>query len=71
MKGVKMRMKTVGLVSWASSRGAGSQGRAVALAPLLRLAMDGHQVSAELYEGAWTDVGTPARLAELNQPLTN
>jgi MurNAc alpha-1-phosphate uridylyltransferase len=47
------------------------QGRAVALAPLLRLAMDLHQVSAELYEGAWTDVGTPARLAELNQPLTN
>ena len=47
------------------------QGRAVALAPLLRLAMDSHQVSAELYEGAWTDVGTPARLAELNPPLTN
>lgn len=47
------------------------QGRAVALAPLLRLAMDSHQVSAELYTGAWTDVGTPARLAELNQPLTN
>ena len=47
------------------------QGRAVALAPLLRLAMDQQQVSAELYEGAWTDVGTPARLAELNQPLSN
>ena len=47
------------------------QGRAVALAPLLRLAMDQQQVSAELYEGAWTDVGTPARLAELNPPLTN
>jgi MurNAc alpha-1-phosphate uridylyltransferase len=38
-----------------------------ALAPLLRAAMDNEQVSAELYEGAWTDVGTPARLAELNQ----
>ena len=37
-----------------------------ALAPLLRAAMDNQQVSAELYEGAWTDVGTPARLAELN-----
>ena len=47
------------------------QGRAVALAPLLRLAMDQQQVSAELYPGAWTDVGTPARLAELNQPLSN
>ena len=42
-----------------------------ALAPLLRAAMDRGQVSAELYEGDWTDVGTPARLAELNQTLTN
>ena len=40
-----------------------------ALAPLLRAAMDRQQVSAELYEGDWTDVGTPARLAELNQTL--
>ncbi|MEO8015485.1 MAG: N-acetylmuramate alpha-1-phosphate uridylyltransferase MurU [Polaromonas sp.] len=45
-----------------------SQGLAVALAPLLRAAMDRQQVSAEIYAGAWTDVGTPARLAELNQP---
>ena len=44
------------------------QGRKAPLAPLLRLAMDNQQVSAELYQGAWTDVGTPARLAELNQP---
>ena len=38
-----------------------------ALAPLLRAAMDNQQVSAELYQGAWTDVGTPARLDELNK----
>ena len=38
-----------------------------ALAPMLRAAMDNHQVSAELYTGPWTDVGTPQRLAELNQ----
>jgi len=25
-------------------------------------------VSAQLYEGAWTDVGTPQRLAALNEP---
>lgn len=37
------------------------------LAPLLRRAMDNGQVSAELYRGAWTDVGTPARLSELNE----
>ena len=43
------------------------QGLATPLAPLLRAAMDKQQISAELYPGAWTDVGTPARLAELNQ----
>ena len=37
------------------------------LAPMLRAAMDNQKVSAELYQGAWTDVGTPERLAELNQ----
>ncbi len=42
------------------------QGIKAALAPLLRAAMDNQQVSAELYPGDWTDVGTPARLAELN-----
>ena len=36
------------------------------LAPLLRAAMENGQVSAELYTGDWTDVGTPARLSELN-----
>jgi MurNAc alpha-1-phosphate uridylyltransferase len=47
------------------------KGLKAALAPLLRAAMDNQQVSAELYEGAWTDVGTPARLDELNQTTTN
>lgn len=37
------------------------------LAPMLRAAMDNQQVSAELYTGPWTDVGTPERLAQLNQ----
>ena len=36
------------------------------LAPMLRAAMDNQHVSAELYQGAWTDVGTPERLAQLN-----
>ena len=43
------------------------QGIKAALAPLLRAAMDNHQVSADLYTGPWTDVGTPERLAELNR----
>ena len=38
------------------------------LAPLLRRAMDAGRVSAELYTGPWTDVGTPERLAQLNDP---
>lgn len=38
------------------------------LAPLLRAAMDNGRVSAELYRGAWTDVGTPERLQALNEP---
>ena len=42
------------------------QGIKAPLAPLLRAAMDNAQVSAELYNGAWTDVGTPERLAQLN-----
>ena len=44
------------------------QGTAVPLAPLLRKAMDAGLVSAEIYTGPWTDVGTPERLAALNVP---
>ena len=36
------------------------------LAPLLRRGMDNGKVTATLYAGTWVDVGTPARLAELN-----
>jgi MurNAc alpha-1-phosphate uridylyltransferase len=42
------------------------QGVALALAPLLRAAMDRGQVSGEVYTGPWTDVGTPERLAQLS-----
>jgi MurNAc alpha-1-phosphate uridylyltransferase len=42
------------------------EGVAVPLAPMLRAAMDRGEVSGELYAGAWTDVGTPERLAQLN-----
>jgi MurNAc alpha-1-phosphate uridylyltransferase len=34
--------------------------------PILRAAMRGGQVSGEHYRGAWSDVGTPQRLAKLN-----
>ncbi len=42
------------------------QGEKAPLAPLLRTAMDNQQITAQLYGGAWTDVGTPQRLAQLN-----
>ncbi len=43
-------------------------GLKAALAPLLRSAMAQGRVSAEIYTGRWTDVGTPERLRLLNQP---
>jgi N-acetyl-alpha-D-muramate 1-phosphate uridylyltransferase len=42
------------------------QGIKAALAPMLRAAMDAGRVTAEIYTGEWTDVGTPERLAQLN-----
>lgn len=39
------------------------------LAPLLRAAMLRHAVSGEHLSGRWTDVGTPARLAQLDAEL--
>ena len=43
------------------------QGVKAALAPLLRMAMDNGLVSAEIFPHGWTDVGTPQRLASLNE----
>jgi N-acetyl-alpha-D-muramate 1-phosphate uridylyltransferase len=51
---------------FASLPAGNAQGLKVPLAPLLRQAMDRGEVSAELYHGPWTDVGTPERLAALN-----
>ncbi len=45
------------------------QGAKVPLAPMLRRAMDNGRVTAEIHTGAWTDVGTPQRLAELDARL--
>lgn len=48
---------------------AGQPQGAFALAPLLRAAIDNHQVSGERYPGPWVDVGTPERLAALENQL--
>ncbi|TET90216.1 MAG: nucleotidyltransferase family protein [Sulfurovum sp.] len=42
-----------------------------ALAPLLREAMKEGNVTGELYEGEWLDIGTPERLELLNAQLIN
>ncbi len=54
------------LPPWCDTPAGNPQGACAALAPLLRAAMDQQRVSAALYTGAWTDVGTPERLAFLN-----
>ncbi len=54
------------LPPWCDTPPGNPQGTRAALAPLLRAAMDQHRVSAALYTGSWTDVGTPERLALLN-----
>ena len=41
------------------------------LAPLLRTAMDAGTVSGEHYNGSWYDIGTPQRLAEVNESVIN
>ena len=70
---VRFTYSTIGLYRrelfaepWTSVAPGNPQGTAEPLGPLLRRAMDAGRITAELYTGAWTDVGTPERLAELN-----
>ncbi|VTU34480.1 bifunctional N-acetylglucosamine-1-phosphate uridyltransferase/glucosamine-1-phosphate acetyltransferase [Variovorax sp. SRS16] len=53
---------------WCDIAAGNPDGVRAPLAPLLRAAMRKAQVSAELYLGPWTDVGTPERLDALNAP---
>ena len=50
---------------WCDIAPGNPHGVAAPLAPLLRRAIAAGQVSAQLYTGPWTDVGTPERLAAL------
>jgi MurNAc alpha-1-phosphate uridylyltransferase len=45
-------------------------GQPAKLAPLLRKAIDNNAATAEYYQGVWHDIGTPERLAELDNNLT-
>ena len=51
---------------WCDIAPGNPRGVKAALAPLLRAAIAQGRVSAEVYTGAWTDVGTPERLKALN-----
>lgn len=71
---VKYTYSTIGLYRreffarpWCDIPGGNPQGVKTPLAPMLRQAMDNQRISAELYTGSWTDVGTPERLAQLNE----
>ncbi|RDI11771.1 CTP:phosphocholine cytidylyltransferase involved in choline phosphorylation for cell surface LPS epitopes [Comamonas testosteroni] len=52
---------------WFDVQPGNPEGLRAPLAPLLRRAMQAGRVGASLYTGRWVDVGTPERLAELNQ----
>ena len=74
--GERFTYSTIGLyrralfeAPWCEILPGNPQGTAAPLAPLLRAAMDAAQVSAELYTGRWTDVGTPERLEALNRSV--
>ena len=47
----------------------GCEAGAFPLAPLLRRAMARGQVSGELFDGQWFDIGTPERLQQLDEKL--
>ena len=75
---VKYTYSTIGLyrrelfsTPWCDVPAGNPEGVKTPLAPLLRKAMDNQLISAELYHGAWTDVGTPERLAQLNDNATS
>lgn len=73
---VKYTYSTIGLYRralfeppWCGIAPGNPEGAVAPLAPLLRAAMDNGLVSAALYTGRWADVGTPERLAALNQNI--
>jgi MurNAc alpha-1-phosphate uridylyltransferase len=59
---------TIGLYRPAMVEGI-APGTKAALRPCLERAIDAGKLGGQLYEGPWVDVGTPQRLAELNEGL--
>jgi len=65
--GIGLFRRDLFLPPWCTIPPGNPEGTVLALGGLLRSAMDQGRVSAELYRGAWTDVGSPQRLQELQQ----
>jgi len=63
---IALYRRTLFAPPWCDIPPGNPHGIAAPLAPLLRRAMAAGHVSAQLYTGSWTDVGTPERLAQLN-----
>lgn len=59
---------TIGLYRPAMVEGI-QPGEKAALRPCLERAIDARRLSGQLYTGPWVDVGTPQRLAELNDAV--
>lgn len=66
-----MRLTFSGIGLYRPELFAGCKPGAFPLAPLLRQAMDEDRVTGEYYPGMWSDIGTPERLAEVNETLIN
>lgn len=69
LEGEAGRLTFSGIGIYRAALFSGCRPGAFPLAPLLRQAMAAGKVSGEHYHGAWSDVGTPARLALLEEQL--
>lgn len=70
-RGGPVRLTFSGIGVYRRELFAGCSAGAFPLAPLLRTAMDAGQVTGQHYAGSWFDIGTPDRLAAINDIVIN
>lgn len=63
------RLTFSGIAMYRAELFAGCEPGIFPLAPLLLRAMEARRVAGQLFTGTWADIGTPARLEELNRRL--